>query len=93
MEMLHGALLEPLPFRNAMRLRAPLDDRARNSALRELDGHRHADRAAADDHDLLLLLHGLMRVTQDLIRICRRWYRGPDAGFPDEVLPAITVFQ
>src|SRR5262245_26243501 len=57
MEMLHGALLEPLPLRDAMLLRAPLDDRARYPALGELDGHRHADRAAADNHDLLFLLH------------------------------------
>src|SRR5580704_10552804 len=55
-EMLHGPLLEPLPLRDAMLLRAPLDDRAGNSALRELDRHRHADRTAADNHDLPLLL-------------------------------------
>jgi len=38
-----------------MPLRAPLDDRARNSTLREFDCHRHADRAAADNNDLLFL--------------------------------------
>ena len=53
--MLHGALLEPLPLRDTMLLRAPLDDRARDPALRKLDGHRHADRAAADDHDVVFL--------------------------------------
>src|SRR5579883_189616 len=56
-EMLHGALLQPLPLWNAMLLRAPLDDCAGDAALGELDRHRHANRAAADDDDLLLLLH------------------------------------
>jgi hypothetical protein len=52
--MLHSALLEPLSLWEAMLLRAPLDDRARNPALDELDGHRHANRAAADNHDFVV---------------------------------------
>ena len=59
--MLHGALLQPLALRDAMLLRAPLDDRACNPALSQLNRHGHANRAAADNHDLsflLLRLHG-----------------------------------
>ena len=70
-KVLHGPLLEPLPLRDAMLLRAPLDDRARNSALRELDCHRHADRAAADNHDLSFLLNRPHVCTKNLIGVRR----------------------
>jgi hypothetical protein len=67
MEMLHGALLEPLTLGDAMLLRAPLDDRACNPALGQLNGHGHADRTAADNHDLLLLVLRLHVYIKDLI--------------------------
>jgi hypothetical protein len=67
MEMLHGALLQPLALRDAMLLRAPLYNRARNPALRELDGHRHADGTTADNHDLPLFVLRLHVYIKDLI--------------------------
>ena len=36
---------------------APLDQRAGDAALPELDRERHADRPAADDDDLMAFLH------------------------------------
>ena len=57
----------PWPFGMRCCLRAPLDDRARNPALGKLDGHGHANRAAADNHDLLLLVLRLHVYIKDLI--------------------------
>jgi hypothetical protein len=95
-EMLHGPLLEPLPLRDAMLLRAPLDDRARNSALRELNCHRHSDRATADNHNSLILSCGshvcLLRPHQGSLALapprslCCRDRRGSAAGRRGRVL-------
>ena len=56
-EMLHRALREILPLRDALRLHAPLDQRAGDTAQAELDRERNADRSAADDDDLMPFLH------------------------------------
>ena len=55
--MLHRALRQILPLGDALRLDAPLDQRAGDAAQPELDRERDADRPAADDDDLIVLIH------------------------------------
>ena len=56
-EVLHRALGEVLALRDALRLGAALDQRARDAAQPEVDRERDADRPAADDDDLMTLFH------------------------------------
>jgi hypothetical protein len=56
-EVLHRALREILPLGDTLRLAPPFDERAGNPALTEFDRERHANRAAADDDDLISFFH------------------------------------
>src|SRR5262249_20792348 len=59
-EVLHRALRQILPLRNAMRRGAALDQRAGYPAQPEVDGERHADRPSAHDDDLVALAHSAL---------------------------------
>ena len=56
-EMLERALRQVLALRDVVHPHAPLDQRARYSALGEIDGQPDAHRAAADNDDLISLAH------------------------------------
>src|SRR5208282_767132 len=70
-EVLHRALRQVLPFRNALRFDAAFDKGAGYSAKPKLDCERVAHRPAADNDDLMPLAHPLIYFLRLVIRYCR----------------------
>ena len=59
-KMLHRALGQVLPFGNALRLKAALDQGASDAALPQLDRERDADGSSTDNDDLMPFAHWLI---------------------------------
>jgi hypothetical protein len=57
MKVLHRTLGEVLTFGNELRRQAAFDKNASYATKTKLDGKRYADGSAADDDDLVVLLH------------------------------------
>jgi hypothetical protein len=58
--MLHRALGQVLPFGDALRLKAPLDQGAIDAALPEFHRERDAHGSSTDNDDLMPFTHALI---------------------------------